>query len=103
MGSNRRYATHYDELMDARILQRVAAGATPDTLTPDELDLEHEDRTFPPRARPCRAWVRYAGAAVLVDAELCAWTSRAAAIRWRVDDKRVDRAWVWASAVVPRT
>lgn len=101
VGSNKRYSAHYDALMDARILRTVADGKSPETLSEAELDLGTQERTVPPRARACRAWVRYAGVPVLVDAELCAWTPRAAAIRWRVDDDRVDRAWVWASAVRP--
>lgn len=101
MGSNKRYSAHYDQLMDRRILQSLARDTVPETLSDSELDLGNQDRTLPPRARPCRAWVRYAGKPVMVDAELCAWTSNAAAIRWRVDEERVDRAWVWASAVFP--
>jgi len=101
MGSNKRYAEHYDRLMDARILQVIARDKEPETLTDAEVDRAHNDFTVPPRARPCRAWVRYGGQPILVDAEVCAWTPRAAAIRWRVSDERVDRAWVWASAVEP--
>ncbi len=102
MGSNKRYSDHYDALMDRRILQSLATGRAPECLSEAELDLSHEPRTIPPRAQPCRAWVRYAGTPVLVDAELCAWTPRAAAVRWRVDEQRVDRAWVWASAIEVR-
>lgn len=113
MGTNRRYEKHYDAIMNAKILESIARDARPDTLTEAELDREHQDLTKPPVPRPCAAWVRYivatpaAGqtsqlASFLVDAELCAWTPRAAAIRWRVSAERVDRAWVWASAVEPR-
>src|SRR5690606_5130065 len=101
MGSNKRYADHYDQLMDRRVLQVLARENAPETLSDAEIDREHQDFTVPPRARPCRAWVRYVGQPVLVDAEVCAWTPRAAAIRWRVDEDRVDRAWVWVSAVAP--
>jgi len=56
MGSNKRYSAHYDQLMDRRILQSLARGAAPETLADAELDLGNQDRTLPPRARPCRAW-----------------------------------------------
>lgn len=98
MGTNKRYADHYDRLMSDRIAEVVARGAQPDTLTDAELDLENEPLTRTPKARPVKVWVRYGSAPLLVDAELVAWTSRAAAVRWKVGDAQ-HKAWVWGSAV----
>src|SRR5690348_11325515 len=98
MGSNRRYAEHYDKLAGQRILEVVARDTEPQTLKSEELDLAHEPLTRTPVPRPVRAWVRYGETPILVDAEMVAWTSRAAAVRWRVGEVE-HRAWVWGSAV----
>ncbi|WP_262406254.1 hypothetical protein [Protaetiibacter sp. SSC-01] len=87
--------------MDARVAEVVARGHEPDTLTAEELDLTHEPLTRTPIPRPVRAWVRYGGVPLRVDAELVAWTRAAAAIRWRLGDIQ-HRAWVWGPAVEDR-
>lgn len=96
MGGNRRYSD--DAKWDARILQMVARGKEPETLSPVELELSEEPITRPPRAIPVSAWVRYGGIPMRVDAEATAWTSRAVAIVWRTPEG-LHRAWVWRSAV----
>jgi hypothetical protein len=95
VGVNRRYGDHG---MDNRILQAVSRGEAAETLGEHELQLDREPLTRAPVAKPVRAWVRYGGAAIEVDAEAVAWTSRAVAIRW-TDGQAVYRAWVWAGAV----
>lgn len=87
--------------MDARIAESTMRGKKPDTLTPAEIDLDKEPLTRTPVARPVKAWVRYEGVPLLVDAEAVAWTEHAVAIRWRAPDGQ-HRAWVWSSAVRPR-
>ena len=103
MGSNRRYAAQIDARMAERALEAVARNHEPESLKDAELALDVEPLTRPPSARPCHAWVRYAGIPVRVEAEATAWTARAVAIRWRVSEGRVDRAWVWESAVTERS
>jgi hypothetical protein len=88
--------------VDDEILRTIARDLQPDSLTSSELDLDHHPVTRPARAEPVTAWVRYAGQAVLVDAELVGWTSTAAAIRWVVPRRGVARCWVWRGAVSPR-
>lgn len=98
MGSNRRYAKQIDQNMNDRVVDFVARGTLPDTLNDDELALDREPLTRIPIPRQVKAWVRYDAVSLLVDAELVAWTPRAAAIRWKVGDSQ-HRAWVWVSAV----
>jgi hypothetical protein len=98
VGGNKRYADHYDRLMDARILDRIAATAGPlQSLTEAELELDREPVTIP-RPQAVRARVRFGPTAVRVDAEACRWTERAVGIRFRVRDREL-RAWVWSSGV----
>lgn len=99
VGSNKRYADHYDRLMDARLLDRIAATAGAlQSLTDAELELDREPVTIAPRPRAVEAWVRFGPTAVRVEAEACRWTERAVGIRFRVGDREL-RAWVWSSAV----
>ncbi|MCM3696585.1 hypothetical protein [Microbacterium oleivorans] len=99
MGSNRRYAASIDARMDDRILHRVASGGRLQSLSSEELELDRRPVTTDPRPRRVRVWVRFGAEPVLVDADLCMWTDRAAAIRFRIgDDER--RCWVWAGAVL---
>lgn len=99
LGTSRRYADHYDRAMSERILQQVVAGTTPLSLTDDELELDVQPLTKPPRAVPVTAWVRYRDTAVKVDGRAVAWTARAVAVQWKTASGEVHRAWVWASAV----
>lgn len=99
VGSNKRYADHYERLMDARILDRIVATAGPlQSLADAELELDREPVTIAPRPQQVRAWVRFGPTAIQVDAEACRWTQRAVGIRFMVGD-REHRAWVWSSAV----
>lgn len=102
MGTNRRYADAIDRRMDDRVLQVLMRDSQPATLSPAELELDDEPLTKPPRAREVTAWVRYGDVPIRVDAEVVAWTSRAAAIRWRTPSGETHKAWVWASAVSSR-
>jgi len=102
VGSNRRYAHHYDKLMDQRIVDQVAASAGPlQSLTKAELELDTEPVTIDPSPKPVRAWVRFGATPVLVDAEACRWTSRAMGVRFTAGGKQLH-AWVWLSAVSER-
>lgn len=73
-------------------------GSQPETLSPLELDLATEPLTRTPVGRLVRAWVRFGGVPLLIEAEAVAWTEHAVAIRWRSPEGE-HRAWVWASAV----
>lgn len=102
VGSNRRYSDHFDGLMDARILDRIAATAGPlQSLTDAELELDREPLTISPQPHPVRAWVRFGSTAIRVDAEACRWTERAVGIRFNAGGREL-RAWVWSSAVTPK-
>lgn len=98
MGSSKRYADHYDRLME----HRVTMHGSPESLTDAELEKEVQPVTRTPVALPVWAWVRYQAGPVRVEAEAVAWTPRAVAVRWSTPDGRTDRAWVWASAVERR-
>lgn len=102
MGTNKRYADAIDRRMNERIVEVVTRDKTPSTLSPAELALDVEPITRTPVARPVKAWVRYGDVPLLVEAEVVAWTSRAAAVRWRSPAGEVHRAWVWLSAVTDR-
>ncbi len=81
VGSNRRYADHYDLLMDARLLDQIAATAGPlQSLTDAELELDREPVTIAPRPQAVQAWVRFGPTAVRVEAEACRWTERAVGV-----------------------
>ena len=103
MGTSKRYADHYDRLMNDRIAYRAIEGVAPDTLTPAELELDREPLTRAPTPRPVRAWVRYGSVSLSVDAEAVAWTEHAVAVKWEAPGGVEHHAWVWASAVRPRS
>lgn len=99
MGTNKRYAAHYDRLMDQRILEGIARRDGPlQSLTREELELDKETFTRDPEPKPVRAWVRFGSTAVTVDAEVCSWTPHAVAIRFTIAGREF-KTWVWASAV----
>lgn len=98
MGSNRRYAHRVDDMMDARILERVSRDGPLQTLSPGELELDRQPLTITPRPEPVQAWVRFGDTPVRVRAEAVRWTPRAIGIRFRVSEREM-RTWVWASAV----
>lgn len=80
---------------------RYARRAEPISLTPGELDFEHEHVTTDIPAIPVWAWVRFPNSSELVKGEVFSWTSRAVQVKW--DDAGFRRStWVWASAVTRR-
>lgn len=98
MGTSKRYVDHFDRLNERRVKMR----GEPQSLTDAELERDTQPLTRTPLAMPVRAWVRYEGGAIQVDAEAVAWTPRAVAIRWEALDGQTHKAWVWASAVERR-
>ena len=100
MGSSRRYAHHYDRMMDDRILAKVAADNPLQTLTPKELRADSLPVTRDPHPKPCKAWVRFGPHALQVDAVVVVWNDVACGIQFRVGEKDM-RCWVWANAVTP--
>lgn len=98
MGTNRRYADHYDRRMDGRILERIAAESPLQTLTDKELKKGVLPVTRDPQPKPCKAWVRFGPHAVHVDAVVVIWNDLACGIEFAVGDKRMH-CWVWANAV----
>jgi hypothetical protein len=102
MGTSKRYAQHYDGLMDARIADGVMRSGEPDTLDARELEFDNESMTRTPKPRPARAWVRYGDQSIEVDVEVVAWTERAIAIRWPGPEGSEHHAWVWGGAVGQR-
>lgn len=102
IGTNRRHAAHFDRLMDARILQRIAAENTLQTLTDRELRADTLPVTRDPQPKPCTAWVRFGPHAMHVDAVVVVWNDVACGIEFTVGEKQL-RCWVWANAVTPAT
>ena len=68
-----------DRDVAARLAARYAKRAEPVSLTAEELDLEHHKVT---RVVPVWAWIRFPGAAELVQGEAFGWTSRAVQVTW---------------------
>lgn len=105
MSSNKRYAAHYDRLMDARLLEQAIrrADGPLQSLGAAELDLEHEPLTRTPKPTTARVWVRFGTEAFLIpEAQLVAWTPYAYAIRFDVRGTEY-KTWVWATAVEAAT
>jgi hypothetical protein len=98
MGQTRNTTASVDRGIDKMMMR----DHPPQSLTPAELDLEHEALTRPPRAIPCTAWVRYGNDAIRVEGLITAWTPHAAAVKWTTPDSVEHRAWLWASAVTAR-
>lgn len=98
MGQTRNTAASVDRGID-RMMMR---DHPPQTLTPAELDLEHEPLTRPPQPIPCTAWVRYGNDAMRIEGTITAWTARAVAVKWTTPDDAEHRAWLWSSAVQTR-
>ena len=71
------------------------------SLTDRELNLREQPVTIYPHAlqRSVKAWVRFGGEAICVDAKLVRSTPLAAGIEFRGVDETF-RAWVWGNAVI---
>lgn len=100
VGTNKRYSAGVDRMMNNRILQRIAADHTLQTLTDQELRKDTLPVTRDPQPKPCRAWVRFGPHAVQVDATVVVWNDLACGIQFTVADKDM-RCWVWANAITP--
>ncbi|CAN5358403.1 hypothetical protein BH11ACT3_BH11ACT3_19340 [soil metagenome] len=99
MGTNKRYADHFDHLTERRVKMR----GEPQSLSDAELERDKQPITRTPIALPVWAWVRYSDGSIKVEAETVAWTPRAVAVRWEAPGGETHRAWVWASAVERRS
>ena len=102
MGTNKRYAHHYDQVMDNKIAEGIMRTGEPDTLDAKQLALDRNPITRTPAPYPARAWVKYGDHAMEIDVEVVAWTDRAVAIRWPGPDAAEHHCWVWAGAVGQR-
>lgn len=101
MGTSKRYAHHYDKLMEERILERFVATAGPlQSLSPDELELDSAPVTIYPQPQRVKAWVRFGPQHARVDAVVVRSTDRAVGIEFDVRGKTY-RCWVWGNAVTP--
>jgi hypothetical protein len=98
MGSNRRYAEHYDKLMERRITE-VLIRPKPVTLTDAELDTNNDPVVTPEEPMSVRACARYSETSARIEGRAIAWTSRAVHIEWTDAQGAAQRAWVWSSAV----
>jgi hypothetical protein len=98
MGTNRRYADHYDRLMTQRIAE-VLIRPKPLSLSPAELDTDNDEVTTPATPVSVRAWARYPETPARVEGRAIAWTSRAVHVEWVDGNGETQRAWVWSSAV----
>lgn len=98
IGTNRRYARHFDAKMDESIVKSIAARNPLQSLTDEELDLGALPLTRDPQPKEALVWVRFGPHPIRRRAQVVAWTPRAIAVRFRIGDKE-HKAWVWASAV----
>jgi hypothetical protein len=98
MGTNKRYASYYDELMEKRVTELLLR-PNPLSLSDAEIDAEHDPVTQAKRPIPVRAWARYPETPARVEGRAIAWTSRAVQIEWKDGGGVSRRAWVWASGV----
>jgi len=103
VGTSKRYAAAFDRRAEERFAEQTMLEHQPVTLRDKELELDSEPLTRSPQPRPISAWVRYGDVAIKVDGWAVAWTDHAVAIRWTTPSADEHRAWVWASAVRPRT
>jgi len=101
MGSSRRCAQHFDQLMDQRILERIAGEFPLQSLTDQEIRRDELPVTRDPRPKRCRVWVRFGPHPMLVDAVVVTWNDIACGITFTVGGKEF-RCWVWANAVTAR-
>ena len=97
MGTSKRYAAHYDQLMSQRVADAAMTGE-PESLTDQELQLDVQPLTKSPVPIEAVAWVRYGKVPVQVPVRIVAWTPKAVAVKWTAPAGE-HRAWVWASAV----
>jgi hypothetical protein len=56
MGTNKRYAAHYDQLTNDKMLERMMAENSPTSLTNEELELDQQPLTRTPTPQPVTAW-----------------------------------------------
>lgn len=102
LATNARGQLRQAQRVDGEILRMVAGNLLPESLTAAELQLDRNPVTRPAFAEPVWAWVHYGSRSVRVEAELCAWTDRAGAVRFIVPKVGVQRCWVWLGAVEAR-
>lgn len=92
IGSNRRYAGQYAQLMDVRILARIATSGPLQSLTEAKLQLDKEPLTRDPNPKQCsRLGALWEPTPARVDAEACSWTANAVAIRHDRGEAAVQR------------
>jgi hypothetical protein len=102
VGSNRRYAAHYDARLDQLIGERLMREGQPVSLEPAQLELDRWPLTRLPISEACAAWVFYEpGGWLRLDVEMVAHTPHHCAIRWLAFDDVMHRAWVWRGQVHP--
>jgi hypothetical protein len=58
MGTSKRYAHFYDEVMQAKIAEGIMRTGLPETLDDKHLALDTEPMTRTPKPEAARAWVR---------------------------------------------
>lgn len=101
MGQNIRFARHYDQLMDDRLLIEIAKRGPLQSLDPRELELDKLPVTIDPDPDEARAWVRFGPYSVLVDVLVDRWTERAVGVRFMVGESEM-RTWVYHGAMRPK-
>ena len=98
MGTSKRYAHVIDRQMDEQVTRRIVASGPLETLTRAEQQRDALPVTSDPQPRKVKAWVRFGGTPIQVDAEACMWTAKAVGIRFMISGT-VHRCWVWVGAV----
>lgn len=102
MGTNRRYAEHYDKL-HAQSAVEAARRERPIALTWPQVSSKGENITWIPSSeeRPhVKAWISFPTFAMEVDAFVTGWSPCAVEIDfWHKPSFTQYKIWVWASAV----
>ncbi|MCW2928393.1 MAG: hypothetical protein JWM86_2361 [Thermoleophilia bacterium] len=84
--------------MELRVTE-VLIKPKPVSLSPAEIDAEHDPVVEAQRPIPVRALARYPETPARVEGRAIAWTTRAVQIEWEDSGGVTQRTWVWASAV----
>lgn len=98
VGSNKRYAAHYDRLSEDKFIAALAAKGGLQCLSDRELQLDLDPVTIDPDPKPVLVWVRFYDSAVHVRGWAHRWTSRVVGVKFSVGGREYS-TWVWSSAV----
>lgn len=99
MGTSKRLAPYYDMKAQHQAILAAAKAGPLQSLSDRELALRENPLTlYPHPLKSVKAWVRFGGEAICVDAKLARSTPSAAGVVFRAGE-HTFRCWVWGNAV----